>query len=71
MREAPVEALEDHQLHLEDLFLGAGTVSHIGELLELWQVDLLDIGADEEAADADELEAVLGDGGRQRKEPVN
>jgi len=68
--ETPVEALEDHELHLEDLLLSAGAVSDVGKLLELGRVDLLDLGADEEASDPDQLESVLGDGGGDPEEPV-
>ena len=69
--EAPVEPLEDHQLHLQDFLLCAGAVRHVGELLQLGRVDLLNLGSNEEACDADQLEPVLRDGGRDCEEAVN
>ena len=51
-REAPVEALENDELHAEDLLLGAGTVCNVGKLLKLWRVDLFNLGCYKEAGDA-------------------
>ena len=68
--EAPVEALEDHQLHLEDFLLGAGTVSDVSKLLELGRVDFFDLGTDEETSDANQLESVLGYSWCDPEEPV-
>ena len=66
----PVEALEDHQLHLKDLLLGAGAIGDIGKLLELGRVDLLNLGANKETRDTDQLEPVPRYSGGDPQEPV-
>lgn len=60
--ELEVEALEDGALHLEEVLPGVGVVGDVAKLVDLGGVDLLVLGRQEHARDADELELRLGDG---------
>ncbi len=56
---APIQTLEDDQLHAQDFLLGTSSVGDVCKLLQFRRVDLLNLGGYEEASDSWKRENVL------------
>jgi len=50
--QTPAEPLENDELHVGDFVLWASAVGDVGKFLQLWRVDLLNLGGDEETGNA-------------------
>ena len=60
-RHLELEGVEHHRLHLQDLPTRISAVGDVDEVADLREVDLLVLGGEEHARDADELEALARD----------
>ena len=56
-----LEGLQDLALHVQHLRAGELVLTHLEELLEIWRVDLLVLGRDEQRSDAEDVELGLED----------